>query len=115
MKSLMNVSNRYAQYINDALNKNARKLLVGGIPSFTHRLKAFIDLVFKTATGWTDQRLEVVEDLPIWVFIYLLMRSGHLDIAAKFVDHNREMFSSERKFVTYFEQYFNAEHHWYSA
>lgn len=111
----MNVSNRYAQYINDALNKNARKLLVGGIPSFTHRLKAFIDLVFKTATGWTDQRLEVVEDLPIWVFIYLLMRSGHLDIAAKFVDHNREMFSSERKFVTYFEQYFNAEHHWYSA
>lgn len=98
--------------MNDFLNKNATKVKAGGIPSVTHRLRAFVDLVFKTTSGWSDPRLEIVDGLPIWVFIYTLMRSGHLDIAAKYIDSNIEMFASERKFINYFKEYVTSEYHW---
>lgn len=106
-----NTTFRSTQYINDKLDKNATKIQIGGIPSFTHRLKAFINLVFKTATEWIDDRLEIVEGLPIWAFMFLLMRTGHLDLAAKFVNDRPELFSTERKFVTYFNEYMTANDH----
>lgn len=90
------------------MNKNADKIKVGGIPSFTHRLRAYIDLVFKTIP---DNRTEVVDGLPIWVFIYHLLRSGNLDLATKFINSNGEMFASDRKFPIYFQEYITAEHH----
>jgi nuclear pore complex protein Nup93 len=98
--------------MNDVLNRNATKLKVGGIPSVTHRLRAFIDLIFKTSNGWNDSRLEIVDDLPIWAFIYLLIRSGNISTAAEFIDTQREMFASERKFVPYFEEYIKDPLHW---
>ncbi|KAI8088019.1 Nup93/Nic96-domain-containing protein [Gilbertella persicaria] len=100
-----------SQLINDALNKNATKIQIGGNPSITHRLRAFINFKFKTSTGWVDDRLEIVDGLPIWTFVYLLIRMGHLTVAAKFVDDHREMFTSERRFVSYFEEYANADSH----
>lgn len=93
------------------MNRHAKTIKMGGIPSFNHRLRAFIDLTFKTSTGWIDDRLEIVNDLPIWAFVFYLMRCGHLDLAAKFVDGNREMFANDRKFVSYFEQYVNADYY----
>jgi nuclear pore complex protein Nup93 len=93
------------------LDKNATRIQLGGIPSFTHRLRAFINLVFKTSTEWIDDRLEIIEGLPIWAFIYLLMRTGHLDLAAKFIHDHPEMFATERKFTTYFDEYMAAKDH----
>lgn len=103
---------RSTQYMNDFLNKNATKVKAGGNPAVTHRLRAFVELVFKTTSGWTDDRFEIVDDLPIWVFIYILIRCGHLDIAAKYVESNIEKFASERKFGDYLKEYIHAEHHW---
>lgn len=94
------------------MNRNAPKLKIGGIPSITHRLRGFIDLAFKTSTAWNDNRLEIVDDLPIWVFVYLLIRSGHMSTAAEFIDTHREMFASERKFIPYFEEYIKDPLHW---
>lgn len=104
--------NRFAQYTNDVVNRNATKLQVGGIPSVTHRLRAFINHVFKTSNGWNDDRLEIVDGLPIWAFLYLLIRSGNMSTATKFIDTNREMFASERKFVPYYEEFISSPLHW---
>lgn len=98
--------------MNDFLNKNATKVKAGGIPAVTHRLRAFVDLVYKTANGWTDDRFEIVDNLPIWVFIYTLIRSGRLDIAAKYVESNAEMFAKERRFVDYLKEYIDSDHQW---
>ncbi|KAG2214436.1 hypothetical protein INT47_000992, partial [Mucor saturninus] len=100
-----------AQYMNDYLNKNATKVKAGGNPAVTHRLRAFVELVFKTTSGWTDDRFEIVDAFPVWVFIYILIRCGHLDIAAKYVESNAEKFASERRFVEYFKEYVKADHH----
>ncbi|GAN05672.1 NIC-domain-containing protein [Mucor ambiguus] len=99
------------QFVNDTLNRHAQTIKIGGNPLFNHRLRAFMNLTFKTNSGWSDDRLEVVENLPIWAFVFYLMRCGHLDMAAEFVDTHREMFATERKFVSYFEEYVNAEYH----
>lgn len=102
---------QFAQYTNDVVNRNATKLQVGGIPSVTHRLRAFINHVFKTSNGWNDDRLEIVDGLPIWAFLYLLIRSGNMSTATKFIDTNREMFASERKFVPYYEEFISSPLH----
>lgn len=99
------------QFVNDTLNRHAQTIKIGGNPLFNHRLRAFMDLTFKTNSGWSDDRLEIVDNLPVWAFVYYLVRCGHLDMAANFVDTHREMFAVERKFVSYFEQYVNAEYH----
>ncbi|KAI8979026.1 Nup93/Nic96-domain-containing protein [Pilobolus umbonatus] len=98
-------------YINETLLRNAPKIMIGGNPSIIHRLKSFINFTFKTSSGWADNRLEVVDELPIWIFIFLLIRSGHIDLAYKFMKDNEGMFHSDRSFITYFEQYMNAPLH----
>ncbi|KAL9550891.1 hypothetical protein MBANPS3_004514 [Mucor bainieri] len=99
------------QFVNDTLNRHAQTIKIGGNPLFTYRLRAFMNLTFKTNSGWSDERLEIVEDVPIWAFVFYLMRCGQLDLAAEFVDTHREMFASERKFVSYFDQYVKSESH----
>lgn len=103
------IDHRVTQYINDTLDKNATKIQIGGIPTFTHRLKAYINLVYKTADHWMDDRLEIVEGIPIWAFVFLLMRSGHIDLASKFINDRPELFATERKFVSYFNEYTTAK------
>ncbi|KAI8644553.1 Nup93/Nic96-domain-containing protein [Parasitella parasitica] len=105
------LENQASVAINETLNRHAQTIKIGGNPSFSHRLNAFINLTFKAASGWSDKRLEIVDDSPIWVFMFYLIRCGRLELAAQFVDTNREKFAEDRKFVLYFEEYVNAEYH----
>ncbi|KAI8326760.1 Nup93/Nic96-domain-containing protein [Choanephora cucurbitarum] len=97
--------------VNEVLNKHATRIQIGGNPSIIHRMRAFILYTFKTSTGWTDDRLEIVGDFPLWAFIYFLIRTGHLHVAAQFVDEHQEMFFGERRFVSYFLEYAKAPNH----
>lgn len=85
---------------------------MGGIPLITHRLLGYINISYKTNSGWKEDGLEIINDVPIWLFIYLLLRIGHLDIAAKYVNENRDMFHLERKFIDYLQEYVESPHHW---
>ncbi|CEP18109.1 hypothetical protein [Parasitella parasitica] len=105
------LENQASRAINDTLNRHAQTIKIGGNPSFNHRLNAFINLTFKAASGWTDERLEIVNDSPIWAFIFYLIRCGRLELAAQFVDANREKFAGDRKFVSYLEEYVRADYH----
>ncbi|KAI8371915.1 Nup93/Nic96-domain-containing protein [Blakeslea trispora] len=111
-QQLMNASRSWLEkqmhrMVNETLNKHATQIQIGGNPSVIHRLRAFILYTFKTSTGWTDDRLEIVEELPIWAFVYFLIRTGHLQIAAQFVEEQQALFFNERRFVTYFLEYAN--------
>ncbi|KAG0188042.1 hypothetical protein DFQ28_005470 [Apophysomyces sp. BC1034] len=96
---------QYLQYIDDVLLKNATEAKVGGIPSVAHRIRAFMNIEFKKNTRWTDPYLEIVEETPVWTFTYLLLRSGHANLALDYVVNNRNLFQSEPAFVGYFEEY----------
>lgn len=102
---------QYLESVNRKLHAHATTLKMGGIPLITHRLLGYINISYKTNSGWKEDGLEIINDVPIWLFIYLLLRIGHLDIAAKYVNENRDMFHLERKFIDYLQEYVESPHH----
>ncbi|CDH53223.1 nucleoporin-interacting protein nic96 [Lichtheimia corymbifera JMRC:FSU:9682] len=109
-KALIDTSKRwlerqFVQYVDEVLYKNARETQVGGVPSPILRIKAFMNYVFRKNSGWTDPRFEVVNDTPIWTYVYLLVRSGHEKLALKYVEENEQLFDTEPRFRHYFREY----------
>ena len=51
---------------------------------------------------------QIVNDTAIWTFVYLLIRSGHPDLALKYVRDNEQLFSTEPNFVRYFTEYMDS-------
>ncbi|KAI9255322.1 Nup93/Nic96-domain-containing protein [Sporodiniella umbellata] len=118
-RSLISVSKswlekQYLQTINDKLHTHATTLELGGMPSITHRLLGYIKIVYKTNSGWKEEKLEVVNDVPIWLFVFLLLRIGYIQAAVDYVRENRDAFQSEKKFFDYFQEYIESPYQWVS-
>ncbi|KAI8338030.1 Nup93/Nic96-domain-containing protein [Chlamydoabsidia padenii] len=96
----------YIRYIDVALYKHAKLVKGGGNPSFIARLKSYINLTFKKYNTWMGPQLEIVNDFPIWVCLYLLIRTGHISLAVSYVNDNFTCFQSRSpNFVRYFLEY----------
>ncbi|CAO3610843.1 unnamed protein product [Cunninghamella blakesleeana] len=93
------------QFIDEELLKRAREIKPGGNPSFINRLKAFINIAFKTSGEWTDRRLEIVNKLPVWTYLYMMLRCGQEQLALEVVDQNADWYKSEPNFVSYLREY----------
>ncbi|KAI8144737.1 Nup93/Nic96-domain-containing protein [Fennellomyces sp. T-0311] len=100
---------QYTEYINNELVRNAQQAKVGGVPSALRRIRAFMNLKFRKGSGkWTDPRFEIVNDTAIWTYLYLLIRSGHADLALKYVRENEQLYTTEPNFVRYFTEYMDS-------
>ncbi|CAO3590331.1 unnamed protein product [Absidia cylindrospora] len=100
---------QFVRYIDNTLWKHAQQAKAGGNPSFGVRLLSFINFTFKKNDRWTDDRLEIAHGTPIWVFVYMLLRSGHTSLAIKYVnDHLPDFKSRSPTFTRYFMEYMNA-------
>lgn len=99
---------RYTSYINDTLQKNASVAKVGGTPSVERKLHSFMKLTFSRNAVWTDQSLEIQQDIPIWLYLYLLIRSGHPDLAVAFVDREVQSFYLSHRFPGYLKEYLSS-------
>ncbi|CAO3666966.1 unnamed protein product [Rhizopus microsporus] len=97
---------RYLQDIDDVLIKYATQVKVGGIPSQSRRLLAYIQFMYKNASNnWTEPNLELQSDMPIWLYLYLLMRIGREDIALEFVENKQDLFYLSPNFPSYLKEY----------
>lgn len=104
---------RYLDVMEEKLIKNAHTHHVGGIPSVHHRVRKYIEMEYKNNHGeYIDSRLEIVNQLPIWLFLFLLMRSGHWSTADAFVRDSPDMFGDQGEFVTFYNEYRTAPNHW---
>lgn len=95
-------------YVKDTLNKKAVEAKVGGSPSLKHRMQAFMTSVFSKNSIWIDEKLEIQKNMPIWLYTYLLIRSGHHDLALNFVNENTVFFNDSPSFPTYLKEYFSS-------
>ncbi|CAO3621971.1 unnamed protein product [Cunninghamella blakesleeana] len=110
LRSSINVSKAWLEqqfvlYVDDTLWKHAKDVRPGGSPSFESRLHAFVKFVFKKGDRWTDCRFEVINGTPIWINIYMLLRSGYISSAVKYVNENAYLFRSSPTFIKYFNEY----------
>lgn len=95
-------------YVNDTLHKNAVEAKVGGAPSLKHRMQVFMKTVFLKQSGWIDDRLEIQAGIPIWLYLYLLIRTGNHTLALEFVQENPIAFSESPSFAIYLKEYFSS-------
>ncbi|ORZ22161.1 Nup93/Nic96-domain-containing protein [Absidia repens] len=93
------------QFMDDSLLKYAHEVKPGGNPSFLMRLQSFIKLTYKKSNQWTDSRLEIVDDLPVWTYIFMALRSGQDKLALEYIQQHPQMFQSEPQFVEYLKEY----------
>ncbi|KAI9006631.1 Nup93/Nic96-domain-containing protein [Phycomyces nitens] len=97
--------------IDDSLLKKAQEAQVGGNPEFGHRLKKYIQLEFRQNNQWKDKTLEIVENIPKWAYTYLLIRSGHPDIALEYMTEQAEKYPEDNAFLKYFKEYMENPNH----
>ncbi|KAI9255861.1 Nup93/Nic96-domain-containing protein [Helicostylum pulchrum] len=102
------LENEFMSYVKDTLNKKAVEAKVGGSPSLKHRMQAFMTSVFSKNSIWIDEKLEIQKNMPIWLYTYLLIRSGHHDLALNFVNENTVFFNDSPSFPTYLKEYFSS-------
>ncbi|KAI7866889.1 Nup93/Nic96-domain-containing protein [Spinellus fusiger] len=93
------------------LLEKARTIKVGGNPEFSHRLKTCVKLTFMTNNVWNDTRWEISNDLPKWVYTYLLIRTGHFSHALAYMIEQEKICPEDELFVNCFKEYMESPHH----
>ncbi|KAI8989448.1 Nup93/Nic96-domain-containing protein [Pilobolus umbonatus] len=104
-QSLHWLESEYMKYINDTLYKNVLDAKLGGIPSTAHKINSFIQIVFKKNQQWLQPDLEISNDVPIWVYIYITLRSGHPDLALKYITDHKQYFHKSSEFPSILSEY----------
>ncbi|KAI9346684.1 nucleoporin interacting component Nup93/Nic96 [Pilaira anomala] len=102
------LENMFMTYVNDTLHKHAVEAKVGGVPSLKHRMQVFMKTVFFKQSVWIDDRFEIQTGIPIWLYLYLLIRTGNHKLALEFVQENPIAFSESPSFAIYLNEYFSS-------
>ncbi|KAI8967645.1 Nup93/Nic96-domain-containing protein [Mycotypha africana] len=114
------LENQYRAIVEDTLFKQATVAKVGGAPSVLHRMHKFMEVQFKSAKSYTMRPLTHTEEYtwiypnleidrntstPIWLFLYVLLRSGLSQLALQYVKNHVESFHRTNQFPALFEEY----------
>ncbi|PLW33624.1 hypothetical protein PCANC_23913 [Puccinia coronata f. sp. avenae] len=79
---------------------------LGGDPSKANKVRAYVDLKFCKNGAWTDKRLEIMNNTPVWARIFYLMRIGQIPEALKFTKaHEQHIRKTEPNFLSYFSSW----------
>ncbi|EAS29773.3 nuclear pore protein [Coccidioides immitis RS] len=110
-KRIVEGSRRYLEQafyreIENAIAKNPREAQLGGIPSITNKIRAYIRLKAARKDLAPDGiELQMVDQDYCWVLIFYLLRCGFVSEAAEYVSTDQGFRSMDYKFVTYMTTY----------
>ena len=90
-----------------AITRNTKEAQVGGIPSRTQRVKAYVRVRMARKDLAPDGvTLQKIGDDYCWALLFFFLRCGFTDEATQYVLDNRAAFNSvDRMFVTYITQF----------
>ncbi|SCU78724.1 LADA_0A07162g1_1 [Lachancea dasiensis] len=82
-----------------------------GLPTNVNKVKAFIDHKLKNVNNtWKYGNLTIVNGVPIWAFIFYLLRAGLVQDALEVAVANKLSFKKvEQSFLTFFKAYVNSK------
>ncbi|KAH9444949.1 hypothetical protein MJO29_013096 [Puccinia striiformis f. sp. tritici] len=79
---------------------------LGGDPSTANKVRAYVDLKFCKNGAWTDKRLEIINNTPVWARIFYLLRIGQVAEALKFTKgYEQHIRKTEPNFLSYFSSW----------
>ncbi|PGG96178.1 nuclear pore complex protein Nup93 [Blastomyces parvus] len=86
--------------------KNPREAQLGGVPSITNKIRAYIRLrAARKDLAPDGMELQMVGQDYCWILIFYLLRSGFVKEAAEYVSQDPGFRSLDHKFVTYMTTY----------
>ncbi|KAK2748205.1 hypothetical protein FQN55_004481 [Onygenales sp. PD_40] len=92
--------------IESIIAKNPREAQLGGIPSITNKIRAYIRLrAARKDLAPDGTELQMVGQDYCWILIFYLLRCGFVTEAAEYVSQDPGFRSLDHKFVTYMATY----------
>lgn len=96
------------KHVEATLLKNPQQAELGGLPSNSHKIRAYVKIVYSLQSGGWNPILEVIGGQPIWARIFFLLRAGFTSDALACAQ-SKEFLSginaSEPNFMSYFEDW----------
>lgn len=115
-KRVLKGANRYLEKqfyreIESQIAKFPQEANLGGRPDIVSKIRAYIRLRKTRKSLVPDQYdLQEVGGEPVWAVVYFLLRTGHVDEAAEYVnDHTGHFRSIDRNFTSYMNSYASSE------
>lgn len=100
----------YSKYIDTTISFYPRDALLGGKPSNTDRIRAFLHIRMKRGSHAENQKMNLVEGTPIWACIFYLVRCGYLREAFNFASqYEIHLLKTEPNFVAYLKAFIETE------
>lgn len=97
---------RFSQEIETLVARHPREAQLGGIPSVTNKIRAYIRLRASRKDLAPDgTELQMIGDDYCWILIFYLLRCGYVKQAAEYVSQDPGFRSMDHKFVTYMATY----------
>ncbi|RIA93172.1 Nup93/Nic96-domain-containing protein [Glomus cerebriforme] len=112
-KTLLNGAKRYLEesyraYSLEYVNSFRNEALLGGQPSVSNTARAMLRAIHRPNGGISINNLQMVENIPIWGHIYILLRQGYYQDALQVAQGYKSNFSrQDQTFITYFTKFIN--------
>lgn len=96
----------FYEEVESMISKNPREAQLGGIPTVTNKIRAYIRLrAARKDLAPDGTELQLVGDDYCWILIFYLLRCGFITEAAEYVSQDPGFRSLDHKFVTYMTTY----------
>jgi nuclear pore complex protein Nup93 len=102
---------QFIREVENMIAKHPHEAKLGGLPDVTSKIKAYIRLRSARKDLVPDNtELQQVQGEYVWAVVFYLLRSGHVNEAAKYVNDNSNHFRGiDRTFSTYLNNYAASE------
>ncbi|KAL6901386.1 NIC domain-containing protein [Trichoderma evansii] len=102
---------QFLREVESLIAKHPHEAKLGGLPDITSKIKAYIRLRSARKDLVPDNtELQQIHGEYVWAIVFYLIRSGHVNDAAKYVNDNSNHFRGiDRTFSTYLNNYAASE------
>ncbi|KAH6608106.1 hypothetical protein Trco_004419 [Trichoderma cornu-damae] len=102
---------QFLREVESLIAKHPHEARLGGLPDITSKIKAYIRLRSARKDLVPDNtELQQIHGEYVWAIVFYLLRSGHVNEAAKYVNDNSNHFRGiDRTFSTYLNNYAASE------
>lgn len=99
---------RFMKHVEATLLKNPQQAELGGKPSNSKKVGAYVKIVYSLQAGGWNPILHVIGNEPVWARIFFLLRAGFKSDAVAYAQ-SKEVLSginaSEPNFMSYFKDW----------
>ena len=81
------------------IGRHPQEAQLGGVPSVLQKIRAYLNVRFYRNGRWTNDNLELVNNVPVWALLFYLIRSGHAQDAADYVALHESSFAKVEPYL----------------